>query len=359
MRKFKFEYKITFAYLLAGVLWIVFSDKFLSTLIRDVDFLTKVQTFKGWFYVLITALLFFLFLKRHLKDLRATKQELEAHKNNLQNLVLEKTKDLDAAFDQLEKKNKEINLKNSELEETLKELKEMQSHLLQAEKMASIGILTAGIAHEINNPLNYILGGLTGLQNYFEEEKIENEKIALFTESIETGIERVNSIVSGLNKLSRNKETYDERCDIHDIIDNCLNIISNRLKTGISVNRHYAKNLPFIKGNVGQVHQVFLNVLVNATQAIPEQGKIAITTKNKKDTILVAIQDDGSGIQKADLSKITDPFFTTKEPGEGTGLGLAIAFNIIDKHRGRLKFESEVDKGTLVLIELPKDKPYE
>ncbi|WP_167618002.1 sensor histidine kinase [Maribellus sediminis] len=354
MPKFKFEYKITLAYLLIGSLWIIFSDKFLITIIDDIDFLTDVQTYKGWFYVLITALLFFLFLKRHLKDLRTTKQELENHKNNLQNLVLEKTKDLDAAFEQLEKKNKEINLKNQELERTLKDLKEAESHLLQAEKMASIGILTAGIAHEINNPLNYILGGLTGLQQYFEEEKIENEKVTLFTGSIETGIERVNAIVSGLNKLSRNKEAFDEACDVHDIIDNCLNIIGNRLKNGISVSRHFAKDLPVVKGNVGQLHQVFLNILVNASQAIPDKGKIEITTKNEKDAIFIEVKDNGCGIEQGDLKKVTDPFFTTKEPGEGTGLGLAITYNIIEEHKGRLEFESEVDKGTTVRIELPK-----
>ncbi|WP_167608364.1 sensor histidine kinase [Maribellus sediminis] len=354
MPKFKFEYKITLAYLLIGSLWIIFSDKFLITIIDDIDFLTDVQTYKGWFYVLITALLFFLFLKRHLKDLRTTKKELENHKNNLQNLVLEKTKDLDAAFEQLEKKNKEINLKNQELEKTLTELKEAESHLLQAEKMASIGILTAGIAHEINNPLNYILGGLTGLQQYFEEEKIENEKVTLFTGSIETGIERVNAIVSGLNKLSRNKEAFDEECDVHDIIDNCLNIIGNRLKNGISVSRHFAKDLPVVKGNVGQLHQVFLNILVNASQAIPDKGKIEITTKNEKDAIFIEVKDNGCGIEQGDLKKVTDPFFTTKEPGEGTGLGLAITYNIIEEHKGRLEFESEVDKGTTVRIELPK-----
>lgn len=354
MPKFKFEYKITLAYLLIGSLWIIFSDKFLITIIDDIDFLTDVQTYKGWFYVLITAMLFFLFLKRHLKDLRTTKQELENHKNNLQNLVLEKTKDLDAAFEQLEKKNKEINLKNQELERTLKDLKETESHLLQAEKMASIGILTAGIAHEINNPLNYILGGLTGLQQYFEEEKIENEKVTLFTGSIETGIERVNAIVSGLNKLSRNKETYDEECDVHDIIDNCLNIIGNRLKNGISVSRQFAKDLPVVKGNVGQLHQVFLNILVNASQAIPDKGKIEITTGNEKDAIFIEVKDSGCGIEPGDLKKVTDPFFTTKEPGEGTGLGLAITYNIIEEHKGRLEFESEVDKGTTVRIELPK-----
>ncbi|WP_340114153.1 sensor histidine kinase [Maribellus mangrovi] len=354
MPKIKFEYKIAFAYLLIGGLWISFSDRFLNTIIRDPDYLTEIQTYKGWFYVLVTAILFFLFLKKHLSELRSTRNELEAHKNNLQQLVQEKTRNLDIAIRELEIKNKEINLKNSKLESTLQELKEMQAQLFQAEKMASIGILTAGIAHEINNPLNYILGGLTGLQSYFDEEKIEDEKILLFTNSIEIGINRVNTIVSGLNNFSRNNNTFDETCNINEIVDNCLNIIGNQLKHRINVVKNYAEPAPILKGNVGQLHQVFLNILVNATQAIPEKGSINIRTENKKDSIFIQISDTGCGIEQDDLPKITDPFFTTKEPGEGTGLGLSITYNLITAHKGRLNFESQVNKGTKVRVELPK-----
>lgn len=354
MPKIKFEYKIAFAYLLIGGLWISFSDRFLNSVIRDVDVLTQLQTYKGWFYVFLTALLFFLFLKKHLNELRATRAELLEHKNNLEKLVQDKTKDLDVVIEKLEQKNKEINLKNNKLESTLQELKEMQAQLLQAEKMASIGILTAGIAHEINNPLNYILGGLTGLQNYFEEQKIEDEKILLFTNSIETGINRVNTIVSGLNNFSRNNNTFDESCNINEIIDNCLNIIGNQLKHRINVVKNYAEPAPIVKGNVGQLHQVFLNILVNATQAISEKGGIDILTENKKDSIFIQISDDGCGIAQDDLPKITDPFFTTKEPGEGTGLGLSITYNLITAHKGLLNFESQVNKGTKVRVELPK-----
>lgn len=354
MPKIKFEYKIAFAYLLIGGLWISFSDRFLNSVIRDVDVLTQLQTYKGWFYVFLTALLFFLFLKKHLNELRATRAELLEHKNNLEKLVQDKTKDLDVVIEKLEQKNKEINLKNNKLESTLQELKEMQAQLLQAEKMASIGILTAGIAHEINNPLNYILGGLTGLQNYFEEQKIEDEKILLFTNSIETGINRVNTIVSGLNNFSRNNNTFDESCNINEIIDNCLNIIGNQLKHRINVVKNYAEPAPIVKGNVGQLHQVFLNILVNATQAISEKGSIDILTENKKDSIFIQISDDGCGIAQDDLPKITDPFFTTKEPGEGTGLGLSITYNLITAHKGLLNFESQVNKGTKVRVELPK-----
>jgi C4-dicarboxylate-specific signal transduction histidine kinase len=267
MRKLKFEYRIVIAYIIIGSIWIAFSDEFLNTLVQDRDLLVHFSTYKGWGYVFITALLFLLFLRKYLNRLRLTEKELEKHQSNLQQLVEEKTKKLDAAIeelsatnDELYSKNDIINQQNAELTETLQRLKETQSQLFQIEKMASLGVLTAGVAHEINNPLNYILGGITGIENYFQDQKIQNERMDFFIDSVKTGVDRVSAIVSGLNQFSRNKETYEEDCEIHSIIDNCLVIINNQLKGRVEVIRKYADHKIVVPGNVGQLHQVFINV---------------------------------------------------------------------------------------------------
>ncbi|MBE9466908.1 MAG: sensor histidine kinase, partial [Bacteroidetes bacterium] len=219
-------------------------------------------------------------------------------------------------------------------------------------------ILTAGIAHEINNPLNYISGGLNGLENFFTEKELKNKKTTLFLTSIKTGLERVSSIVSGLNKLSRNKNTYNEDCDIHEIIETNLLIINNKIKHKINVNKRYSATQHIVLGNVGQLHQAFLNILINAGQSIKTEGTVLIFTKNKNKNIFIEISDTGCGIEEKNLQKITDPFFTTKEPGKGTGLGLSISYNIIKEHNGKILFKSELKKGTTVRIELPL-KPNE
>jgi len=338
----------------------LFSDSILNFLIDDIDSLTEIQTYKGVFYVLITAIFFFLYMKKHLNKLRNAEQQLEVHKNNLQHLVEEKTKDLDAAINKLSKtnaalndKNEIINDQNLKLKKTLKALKDTQSQLVQVEKMASLGILTAGISHEINNPLNYILGGLTGLENHLTDEKINDEKVNLYLNSIKTGVSRATAIVSGLNQLSRNKDTYEEDCDIHEIIDNCLTILNSQLKRKIEIKRQFADEIIIVTGNVGKLHQVFLNIIINANQSIEDKGTITLSTVITKENVYIDIADTGCGISKENLSKITDPFFTTKEPGQGTGLGLAIACNIIHDHKGTISFKSALNKGTNVKIVLP------
>jgi signal transduction histidine kinase len=343
-----------------GGMWILFSDNILKFFIKDIDYLSEVQTFKGIFYVLITAVFFYLYMKKHLNKLRNAEHELEDHKNNLQHLVVEKTKDLDAAIHELSKtntalndKNEIINNQNLKLKNTLKALKDTQSQLVQIEKMASLGILTAGISHEINNPLNYILGGLTGLENHLSDEKINDEKVELYLNSIRTGVSRATAIVSGMNQLSRKKDTYEELCDIHEIIDNCLTILNSQLKHKIEIIKQFAGERIIVSGNVGKLHQVFLNIIINANQSIEDKGTITLSTALKKENVYIEITDTGCGISKENLSKITDPFFTTKEPGQGTGLGLAIAYNIIHDHKGTINFMSTVNKGTTVKIVLP------
>lgn len=360
MKHFKFEHRITALYLILGALWILFSDKVLNYFLSDIALLSRFQTFKGFFYVITTAIFFYFFITKHLTKLRNTEQELENHKQHLVQLVQEKTKNLDEAIEaisntnqKLNDKNKIIKKQNTELKETLKALKETQFQLIQIEKMASLGILTAGISHEINNPLNFILGGLTGLQEYIQESKIDDEKVELYLKSIRTGIERATSIMNGLNQMSRNNDDLNENCDLHAIIENSLSISKGQWKNNIEIIRKFTEHPILIPGNVGKLHQVFINLIVNAFQSIEDMGSVTITTEMKHDNAIVTISDTGCGISKAQLSKITDPFYTTKEPGYGTGLGLSITYNIIQNHKGTINFQSALNKGTTVTVLLP------
>ena len=262
--------------------------------------------------------------------------------------------ELTATAEELFSKNKIINKKNSELKSAIQHLKETQSQLLQSEKMASLGILTSGVAHEINNPLNYIMGAYVGLENFFKENDfIENKNITFFLKSLNEGIERASAIVQGLNQFSRDSKSVNEKCDLHSIIDNCLVMLNNQLKHRVEIKKLYLDEDLIIYGNIGQLHQVFINILSNSSQAIAEQGLIVISTKFNNNSAIVEISDNGFGIEKDNLSKITDPFYTTKDPGKGTGLGLSITYNIIQKHRGKLEYDSIYGKGTTAKIILP------
>lgn len=285
------------------------------------------------------------------------------HKNNLESLVKEKTRELDAAVeelktanDELSNKNQIIESQNRELLHALSDLKTTQAQLLQAEKMASLGTLTAGIAHEINNPLNFLYGAYLGLESHFAgNNQPDDENISLLMNGLKTGIDRIANIVKGLSHFSRDNSNMDEECCIHSAIDNCLFLLNNEIRHRITVKKSYYKKPVLIRGNSGKIHQVFMNILVNSLQAISEKGEIEIKTKAEieNQVIVAEIKDTGEGIRSEHIGRITDPFFTTKEPGKGTGLGLAIAYSIIREHNGKLEFESETGRGTLARIQLP------
>jgi signal transduction histidine kinase len=241
-----------------------------------------------------------------------------------------------------------------ELEITLNKLKETQMQLVQSEKMASVGILTAGVAHELNNPLNFIQGGKTAIENYISSNiKQYTNNLTPLLEIIQTGIDRAAQIVQSLNHFSRSSNSKTEICNIHLIIDNCLIMLQNKLKNKVKIAKQYTSKSYTHFGNTGKLHQVFLNVLTNAEQSIEEQGIIIITTAIELEFLVIQIQDSGNGISKENINKILDPFFTTKEPGKGTGLGLSIVYSIIKEHNGEISFKSELNKGTLVTIKLP------
>jgi signal transduction histidine kinase len=358
MRKLRFEYSIALVYLVVGLLYIVFSDSFLNSISRDPERITEIQTYKGVGYVLVTALLLFFLMRGHLRKLRSTEKELENHRDNLQELVDEKTAELDELIDELRETNEELHSKgellsrkNGDLEEALQHLKTTQSQLIQREKMASLGVLTAGVAHEINNPLNFILGGVTGLKDQLGD--MLDEKTELYLESIKTGVERATAIVSGLNEISAVSDSHDETCELSQVVENCLTVVHKQLD-GIEVIRKLEEEGVFVKGNVGQLHQMVLNVLVNAIQSIDKPGTITIATGSAQGNATVTISDTGCGISQSDIAKVTDPFFTTKPPGEGIGIGLSIAYNIIQAHKGSLSIESDPGKGTTVKVVLPE-----
>jgi len=244
-------------------------------------------------------------------------------------------------------------LQNEVLEQTLSELKNAQSRMVQSEKMASLGILTAGVAHEINNPLNYLMGTFYGFINYFEDHGSQDSKTTNYLlESLEFGINRISDIVQGLSQFSHDNYNYDETCNIHSILDNCLVMLHNQLKYRIDIDKKYASSDVIVKGNTGKLHQAFLNILTNSMHAISDKGKIIISTETDSVYATIKIVDNGCGISADNIKKITDPFYTTKPPGEGTGLGLSITYTIIKEHGGLLEFSSVENKGTTAIIKI-------
>lgn len=293
-------------------------------------------------------------LLEKINQLEEAKLRLAEYQNLLEITVKERTEELQTSNEELYYKNETILQNNVELTQTLHNLKETQLKLVQVEKMASLGTLTAGVAHEINNPLNFLMGAQNGLVNYFNEHGSANKEMTDFLlNSILMGIERISGIVKGLTHFSRSNEQLDEDCDIHQIIDNCLIMLHNKIKYKAEIEKDYFNAPILIKGNVGKLHQAFLNVLDNAIQAIEEKGIIKIQTLIEANIAQITIEDNGIGLEKKYLSKVTDPFFTTKDPGKGTGLGLSITYSIIKAHKGNLKFQSEINKGMQVVLTLP------
>lgn len=272
-----------------------------------------------------------------------------------QNIALEQQKEMLLAVNkELSETNKELYSQREELDATLQSLKIAQKQLVQSEKMASIGILAAGIAHEINNPLNFINGGITGIDHYFNENLAEYKpNVEFYINGVNEGVKRAVEIVSGLNHYSRSGEFITEEINIHTLIDNCLLILQNKTKNRIEIIKNYTNSTYRLIGNEGHLHQAMLNILLNSVQSIDDQGTITINTKIENKYIKITVSDSGCGIDEENLSKIFDPFFTTKETGEGTGLGLSITYNILQEHNGSILCESVRGKGTTTIITLP------
>ena len=280
----------------------------------------------------------------------------------------------------------ELTRANGELKKLNARLAQVQTQLMQSEKMASIGMLAAGVAHEINNPIGYIRSNLGALDNYIGKfidvldayEKVERsmpdrselfagteelkgrvelayirqDVMALLHESHE-GVDRVTKIVQDLKDFSR-IETEEQWMpeNIHHGIDSTLNVIWNELKYKCEVVKEYGE-LPDIDCLPSQLNQVFMNLLVNAAQAIEARGTITIRTGQEGERVWVAVSDTGQGIPPENIPHLFDPFFTTKPVGKGTGLGLSVSYNIVEKHHGRIEVQSEVGNGTTFRVWLP------
>lgn len=276
------------------------------------------------------------------------------------------------------------------LTEAYAALKAAQSQILQQEKMSSIGQLAAGIAHEINNPIGYImsnlgslmkynvriveylraqelaLGGLLGgqvsdpvavrtkldeLKGALKIDYILNDMESLIGESM-GGAERVKKIVQDLKSFSHVDEAEFMQADINKGLESTINIVWNELKYKTALKKEYG-DIPLTRCNLGQLNQVFLNLLMNAVQAIEKEGEINVKTWADGGFIHVAVSDTGCGIPPDKLNRIFEPFFTTKPVGKGTGLGLSIAYDIVKKHNGEIVVESEAGKGTTFIVKLP------
>ncbi|HMK61126.1 MAG TPA: ATP-binding protein [Dissulfurispiraceae bacterium] len=278
--------------------------------------------------------------------------------------------------------------KNVELENAYVELKAAQSQILQQEKMASIGQLAAGVAHEINNPMGFIMSNLNTLNKYMDKiysfmdsqhsalesctsdqvradvltqlnEKKRHLKIDYVTDDIRNliaesldGADRVKKIVQDLKGFSRLDEAEYKMADINAGLESTINIVWNELKYKATVTKDFGE-LQQIKCRPGQLNQVFMNLLLNAAQAISDHGEIRIKTHQDNKIIIIAISDNGCGIPENIRKRIFEPFFTTKEVGKGTGLGLSIAYDIIKKHDGEIRVDSIAGKGTTFTISIP------
>jgi len=339
-----------------------------------------------------------------LQSLRWQPYELDAARvlrQEIINIVLRQAENLAQLNASLQQSEARLREKAQQLETALHDLQQTQAQLVQTEKMSSLGQLVAGIAHEINNPINFIHGNVEHaadythnllelvqlflkkfptdpeIQNYIEDIELEflAEDLPKLINSMQLGVDRIQKIVVSLRHFSRLDEAEKKPVDIHEGIDSTLMILQHRLKAkpdhpSIQVIRNYS-DLPLIECYAGQLNQVFMNVLSNAIDALEEafeRGKWPLDVKNPDaspsirvitetttdDAILVRIQDNGTGIPPEAQARLFDPFFTSKPIGKGTGLGLAISYQIVvDRHGGTLTCQSQPNEGTEFTIKIP------
>lgn len=247
--------------------------------------------------------------------------------------------------------------KNRVLIESNEEIQRTQKLLITSEKMASLGLLSAGIGHEINNPLNFIKHGALTLESKLKEDFPESmDQFESYFKAINEGVTRASKVVNSLSHFSRSGSDLDEQCDISGVIDNCLIILNEKFREKIELVKDYQSKTPIVLGSEGGLHQAFINILSNAEQSIEGNGTIKISIIDDGRDLLIKIQDSGKGISEENLSQISDPFFTTKSPGEGTGLGLFITYSIIEQHKGHIRVVSEPNSGTEFIVSLPLSK---
>lgn len=296
-------------------------------------------------------------LKTYSRDLEDKSEQLEEYSRTLEQKVTERTQDLDE--------------RNRDLRGAMDELRQTQQQLVMSEKMASLGSLVAGVAHEINNPIGAVssatdvskrcldrleetiesgesVDAVVGNKHYRTAMRLLRENTAIALE----GSGRVTKIVRSLKNFARLDEAEFQEADIHEGLESTLILVHHQMKNRIEIVREYGE-VPKIMCYPNQLNQVFMNLLVNSAQAIPGKGTITIKTEADAKNVYVTISDDGKGVPRQSLDKIFDPGFTTKGTGVGTGLGLSISYNIIQKHKGTITATSEPGRGTEIRIALP------
>ncbi|MFA6313349.1 MAG: ATP-binding protein [Sterolibacterium sp.] len=304
-------------------------------------------------------------------------QALRESRDQLEEKVQERTADLRAA-------NADLRAERARQEDLIGQLAEAHSQLLQSEKMASIGQLAAGVAHEINNPVGFVNSNLSTLQRYVDDmlqvlsayERSEAEMTEttrstlaalkqqvdiaylrddignLLTESIE-GLQRVKRIVLDLKSFSHADSSHKQLANLEQGLDSTLNVVWNELKYKADVVKEYG-GIPTIECILPQLNQVFMNLLMNAVQAIEVHGQITVRTGQEGENVWVEVADTGSGIDPGHLERVFDPFFTTKPVGSGTGLGLSLSYGIVQQHGGRIEVKSQPGEGSTFRVWLPK-----
>jgi two-component system NtrC family sensor kinase len=255
---------------------------------------------------------------------------------------------------------------NQKLEEANRKLKETQSQLIQTEKMASLGQLVAGIAHEINNPLAFVVSNLytveTGLDRITPEAEphlserslARMRKVRTRLREMGEGLDRIKELVGNLRTFSRLDEGEFKTIDIGDSIDSVLVLLKHKMSGRIQVERRYGPERS-LSCYAGRLNQVFMNLIANAADAIHGKGKIVITTGQTDDAYRISVRDTGKGIPEAIRGRIFDPFFTDKPIGQGTGLGLAISYGIVQDHHGTIEVQSQEGAGSEFTIRIPRD----
>jgi two-component system NtrC family sensor kinase len=283
----------------------------------------------------------------------------------------------------MEEENKQKRPQASEHKRLLRELQQAQEQLLQAEKMASLGQLTAGIAHELNNPIAFIHGNATALKLGFQDLQPYLQILAAFLQDspkayeqqlskagsppwdlpellaevqeaiagLQRGSERVRQIISSLRTFSHNGEGPFAPEDIHQLMDASLTLMASKLRE-VKVEKWYG-SLPQVFCQGSRISQVFINILDNALAAMPQGGRLVIHSLQVSDHVAITLADTGVGMDEATRKKVFDPFFTTKAVGEGTGLGMSISYGIIADHKGYMQVHSRKGEGTEVVIYLP------
>ncbi len=271
-------------------------------------------------------------------------------------------KDLSLSFNTMTSRLKEYTEERVRKEE---ELRKTQEQLFQAEKMSSLGTLSSGIAHEVNNPLSYVMNNIELMKDYIgdivpiKKGQPDNKKDITTLKEMENcledakaGTEQIRRIISAVYEFSHPGQDRLDYVDINKKIETALNVVWHELKNKVKITKDYA-DLPKVLGYPHHLVQVFTNLFVNAAYAIPDKGEIRIKTCQQGRTICIEISDTGVGIPEKDIKKIFDPFFTTKDVGKGTGLGLSIVYNLVTQAGGDIEVESAVGKGTTFKITLP------